>query len=254
MNKPEITGDWVDRYNEDDLSEGEKLVFEQRMRADPLLRSEVFLDARLEHFLHDGEALDLMRKVRSVTSRRPRGGGIMHLLLMAATLLCLLAVGGIFYYYNAAKNRAYRFALQDADCVPVRAKAMPDSLRDSCNGPFPETKGWVAKNFTPLPELELLAGSVTRSHVLKMVLPHANAAFPPGAGVQFEWSYCSREVPVYIVILDNRGIRNREIQVTGRAFHLQADDLAEGLYYWKIMVEDELAAMGKFIILEVKKD
>ena len=97
MKDTEITSDWVDRYNDNELSENEKALFQNLMQNNPLLRTEVLIDAHLNRFFMDQDAMDLMEKVRSVTLRIEHGSRSMNYLTVAASVLCLIIFGAIGY-------------------------------------------------------------------------------------------------------------------------------------------------------------
>jgi len=105
----EITSDWIDRYNDAELNEAEKAIFQKRMQSNPLLRTEVYIDACLNHLLVDEEVLDLMGKIKSASRRNVGGIRQMNLLLVAASVLCFVMIGGLFYLVrtNMAPSALY---------------------------------------------------------------------------------------------------------------------------------------------------
>ena len=74
-----ITSDWIDRYNDDELDESEKSFFQQRMLHDPLLRTEVYIDACVNRLFKDEDVLELMRKVQSITKKANKSLSLIHI-------------------------------------------------------------------------------------------------------------------------------------------------------------------------------
>lgn len=250
----EITSDWIDRYHDDDLNEIEKAIFMERLKSSPILRSEVKIDASLNRFLMDGEVMDLMAKVRIVATRNRRAGMRTTLLLMAAAVLCLVLTGGLFYLLQHKQPAAY---LTEKPPLP---KLLPtqETCHDTTVSKFRKTRNdhvdILAKRYIPLAEFELLCGSVTRSHLLNMVTPPPNTAFQSGTRLLFSWKFCTEMVPVSLIIIDNQGNQVSEVtvdQTTRYLLHTGSMDC--GLYYWKIIVDDDLIQLGKFAIYKVTK-
>ena len=246
----EITHDWIDRYNDDDLDEKEKAIFQQRMLANPLLRSEVYIDACLTRFLMDFEMQDLMKKIRSASQRNSRGNRFMDYLLIAASILCLSMIGGIFYLLRTSAETAPIYFLNQTGQHNQQARVDPDKL----NGVLPFQKsthqGLVKKNFESLAEYELLIGSGTRSDQFKLISPHVNVSIPTGTEIIFKWLNEDKKILISIVFLDNHGITVSETGLNqASSYVLKTKGFKPGLYYWKIMADDKMVIMGKLTIL-----
>lgn len=246
----EITNDWIDRYNDGELDEKEKAIFQQRMLANPLLRSEVYIDACLIRFLMDFEMQDLMEKIRSASQRNSRGNRFMDYLLIVASIFCLSMIGGIFYLLRSSTETAPIYFLKQTIQHDQGAKIDPDKL----NGVIPYQKtthqGLVKKNFESLAEYELLIGSGTRSDQFKLISPHVNASIPAGSEIMFKWLNTDKKALVSIVFLNNHGITVSEIELNQTSSYvLKTKGFKPGLYYWKIMADDEMVMMGKLTIL-----
>jgi len=108
----------------------------------------------------------------------------------------------------------------------------------------------MAKNFEPLSEFELLIGSVTRSHQFKLISPRVNDTISCGAEVHFVWQEYDQTVPVSIILMNNHGITVSEMSVNhARYYNLKTNGYLVGLYYWKIMMDDDMVLMGKLTII-----
>ncbi len=253
MKEPEFTTDWIERYNEGDLDEAEKTIFEARMQSDPLLRYEVYIDASLNRFLMDGELIDLMEKVRSVSGNKCKNGRLLNYLLIAASLLCLLMISGLFYVFRNSPAICNLSALPAADQRPVSADE-PGPPDTSIRMIAPFTRDLLATDFKPLPEFEIIAGAVTRSHLMNLISPNAKTIVSSGTDLVFEWTWYDKAVPVSIIIFNNQGDRVSATEVLDTtSVNLKTNVLADGLYYWKILADGELVIAGRFITLTVTK-
>jgi hypothetical protein len=263
MMETEITCDWIDRYNDNQLDKNERAIFEERMAANPLLRSEVDIDIRLNRFLMDDELLDLMTKIRTVSERHARGSPRMNSLLIAASLLCLALTGGMFY---ALRTKTDKNNVSVAQHTRQRCwKSAAEPADDTCNfhqhGSRTEIprydvpgQGQPGNSFEPLPEFELIVGFATRSGVFKLISPDVNLIVPAGGEVIFNWRYDGNPEPVSIVILTNHGIPLKEIQLRQTdSCSLKTRGMGGGLYYWKIIAGDEMVLMGRFTLLPAIK-
>jgi hypothetical protein len=254
MKDKHIPGDWIDRYNENDLNETEKAIFEEEMQANPLLRTEVSIDARLDRFLQDENLIDLMGKIHEVTRSGSQGSSLRPMFLIAASVLFFLMTGGLFYL------------LRTHDAQEMPGLSGPDSKQqalqifpgDSMHGRMPNSSNanhdLLASSFEPLPEFDLLTGSVTRSHLLKVSSPPPNAAVPNGSEVMFAWDSHDTLVTVKLILLNNLGIQVSEAVIEGsRQYRLDTKGLSDGLYYWKLMAEEEMVMMGKIVCITLPK-
>jgi len=261
MMETEITSDWIDRYNDNELDETEKAIFQKRMVANPLLCSEVCIDARLNHFLQDNEVMDLMTKIRSVSQRNADGSRRLDSLLIAASLLCLVMIGGIFYLLRTNMVKVDLYGQQHSEQqkqknaeYPVKLNYPPQFDHNYYHDSLPIIKaihpGMIAKNFEPLAEFELLIGSVTRSYQFKLISPDMNISISAGTAVLFAWRQSGNMMPVCIVVINNHGIPVSEITIKhGNTYTLKTKGFREGLYYWKIVMDDGMVLMGKYTIL-----
>jgi hypothetical protein len=254
MKDKHIPGDWIDRYNENDLNETEKALFEEEMHANPLLKTEVSIDARLDRFLQDENLIDLMGKINEVTRSGSRGSSLRPMFLIAASVLFLLATGGLFYYLRTDHIQEMPgLSVQESKQQAIRivpGDSMPAKVPDYSTA----NHDLLASSFEPLPEYDLLTGSVTRSHQLKVISPPANAAVPAGAGVMFEWEGHDALVPVKLILLNNRGIQVSEVLITDSSqYRLDIKGFPDGLYYWKLMADEEMVMMGKIVCITLPK-
>ena len=256
----EITSDWIDRYNENELDENERAIFCDRMRVNPLLRSEVNIDASLTRFLQDDELMDLMKKVGSASRRKEHSNRLMNPLLIAASVLALLMIGGMWYL---VRTKAITSMTVANHAIQIGPKQDGRSYSRNFVNEFqhaglpipmplhqPVRHDLLAASYTPLAEFELLIGSVTRSNQFKLTSPQVEVSIPAGTEVLFTWRYYDEIVPVFIVILNNAGMPVCEIPLeNASSYRLKTNSFRQGLYYWKIISDDDLVVMGKFTLL-----
>ena len=260
MKDHEITCDWIDRYNENELNDTEKALFQKRLLVNPLLRSEVNIDASLNRLLNDGDLLDLMNKVNAAAQKSRVGSPLVNFMMIAASLLFLAMIGGLFYLFRANTGTpAVSLMPQQLRLQRNPGSSSGTSAGEPCSL-FSEHKGTMipgmnvhrmlmAENYKPMAELELLAGTVTRSHHVRLTSPQSGISVPKGCEILFSWQYSGRIVPLSIFIMNNRGKQISEKMVLNdNSYCLKTSVLAEGLYYWKIMVQENMVLMGKFTI------
>jgi len=261
MKKNEISSDWIDRFNNNELDEYEKAIFEERMNDNPLLRSEVYLDARLNRFLMDGDVIDLMTKIKSASRRNEKGGRVMNTLMIAASVWFFAMIGGLFYFLGTHTTPTGLSAISHPG--EFERKKENESGRPGHTSEFQYSgdhgsillkdeshKGLVIANFKPLAGFELLIGSAMRAGGFKLLSPGVILSIPGGTEVMFAWRCVDQHEPLSLSVLDNQGRMVSEIQFdhTGKYF-LETKGFREGLYYWKILSGDDLMVMGKFTIL-----
>jgi len=253
-----MTSDWIDRYNENELTGGQKKHFQKKMYDDPLLRQEVLLDAKINQLFGDEDVLDLIDRVRHVTGMARRRSRLIKRLLIAASVTCLLATGAIFYFLEKQPGLSVVHRKQQVGTTVNQANQR--SLSGNRAGEKAEVKDLtqtgppgrvplLAENYRPLAEFELLAGSVTRSNQLKLVEPAMNLSVPVGVPVRFKWIAPGNHSLFSIVLMNNHGIVVSESPpVKGDQFLLKTQGLPGGLYYWKIVQDEEWVVIGKLAL------
>ncbi len=261
MNDMEITSDWIDRYNEHELNDEEQACFIKRMDENPLLRTEVDIDACLNRLYQDEGTWDLMKKIEAASNKNYRKAGKPPYLLIAASLLFLIALGALVKLMQvdpaavivnahgprpifSQKPGGHVFSLEFLK-IPAQVKNITPVTRRKIS-----SKQHLAMNYKPMASYELLVGSVTRSAHLKLVAPTATLKIPAGTTVVFTWVYQERIRPVCIVFYDNRGnqVAGTPALLEG-SYKLSTKNWQGGIYYWKIIVDEEMTFMGKIILI-----
>ena len=196
MKETEITSEWIDRYNDDELDEVEKAMFQNRMQSNPMLRSEVYIDACLNQFLGDYGLLDLMNKVGSASQRKTSSCSLINSILIIASVLLLSMIAGIFYLILTNTGTNTMRTLKHINHVNNRTGDTPDTMNNTTKFlnfgaldslpviPLKSEHG-LSENFESLAEFELLISSVTRSGQFRLISPEMTASVSAGAEVQF---------------------------------------------------------------------
>lgn len=109
--------------------------------------------------------------------------------------------------------------------------------------PRPENKQ-IASNFEESPNFENLIAQGTRSDFnIEVTTPNINATFKKGE-ITFKWKSVQKD-HIFLEIYTNKEHRIFTTKTADNEFSLKID-LAEGLYYWKLVSEDNLLFIGKF--------
>jgi hypothetical protein len=118
----------------------------------------------------------------------------------------------------------------------------PDTTRaPGATHPDQAESGEIAANFKPYEGLEGLIGSETRGTSFEAMSP---GGFSGRHAVTFAWR-TSGDGPWKLVVVNNRGSVVKEATVRSTPFVLEGP-FRPGLYYWKVIQNDELAHVGKF--------
>lgn len=154
-----------------------------------------------------------------------------------AALFLVAVIGSGTFYLVISRNAlpAERAIVQQADIpsVPEYAAAERPEL--------PPSTG--SDRFTPSPNLDDLIHSEFRSATLEIIAPkNGEAVAPP---ITFRWTNLPQ--PLKLKILTNKEVTILTALVqNGR--YTTAKKFEQGLYYWKLESDDELAAIGTFTI------
>ena len=260
MKDMEITNDWIDRYNEDELNEEEKEFFRKRLEVNPLLRTEVYIDECLNKLYQDDGTLDLVKKIQVARQKPDRRGGKLGYLLLAASMLYLIALGFVF---NMMHHDPVDFSSNSNSDQHEKWRG-PEGRHlssDNLKIPVHETKPamhkgrehsgnqYLSLNYIPLSDFELLVGSVTRSSHITIKSPAANWKITAGCDVKFEWVSQNRVIPINILFYDNAGNLVFETPaLLDDSYILNTKDWPGGIYYWKIILDEEMILLGKLTL------
>jgi hypothetical protein len=251
----EKINEWIVRYNEGTL-EGEELeTFLLMLKDDPDLRKEVRVDQEINRMLEERDLLEFREAV--LKARQGKPSGRTGWLLLAAMVLVLASVGG-YVIYQALFNGKLPVSKQsvtEARSDSVSSNETPDHKGQSVgHNPKPEDsiashhRMMLAENFVPLTSLESLVGVVTRADGIIVEKPAYVLNIRQGAEVRFRWN-TQENAPVEVMFFDNRGNKILSSGKThDREYLLVTGVLKQGLYYWKLLKNDQLVTVGKIRI------
>jgi hypothetical protein len=253
MNDRKKQPEYIDRFNNGNLTGKALTAFLEEVKTNPRLREEVRLDSELNEILSNFDLLELREKLISVQKlRRKRKRPEVTLLLMAASLLLLIG----FEVFLLVSNMHHRTSGNDLNAIntfignqkPVSPSApvtagltAPDKIdKQGTNLKFAEL---YKKN----PAFENMIGTTRNSVSFTIISPIIGERFRPHDDINFVWK--SRTSIIELIILDNAG---RSAHSSGtihkNAYTVQKGTLKPGLYYFRVIQNDEPVFFGKFSI------
>ena len=106
MSDREKLPEWIDRFNNGELSGKELTSFLEMVQRDPRLSEEIRLDKELDSILKDEDLLEVRAKIRDISSRNlKRRGSRRKFYLMAASFLILIGAGTLAYFISELKSK-----------------------------------------------------------------------------------------------------------------------------------------------------
>jgi hypothetical protein len=266
MRNKEKLHEWIDRYNNNDLSGEELVIFLEMMNRDYRVREEVMLDYELNSVLKETDILELRKKIRKICSEHPvKKNFSPRIILMAATLVILFSIEYAIYYLNRPaiiSNRSESGYLQNSpwqkqiDQLNASYQYSTDVYsifnRDKLVALGIDTKEKeiafdVFACFQPNKVLENLIGTI-RSGDFQMLTPPKSATFTHNNSICFSWKTTNPE-ETSLIIENNKGIVVYESDSNlNQKVLIKASFLNSGLFYYKIIRKDDVIYFGKFTI------
>ena len=259
-----ITGNWIDRYSENELNAEEMKVFHRMAGDDPLFRAEVNLELDLNRFLEDKETLELRAILGEITEKGQRRRSGNRLYLLAACLAVLLVITAMILLVRKAEGPTGMVAVFHSKGVmkmPGKTHRPPVSVPEFrkplyITAPREQIKERMLMDdsYVPDPAMDLLSGSVTRSGGFILMSPDQNLTLREGSDILFAWKTTSEsKAGISLQLLDNRC---REVILlfphAAGSLVLKTSDLKPGLYYWKILEDDDFLMVGRITILSAE--
>jgi hypothetical protein len=267
MNNAEKNHEWIDRFNDNELEGDELKEFLELMKNDPVFRAEVRLDKELNEILQEEDILELRKKIKEVRNDRENRGLSKRSILFAASIMIILVLSVFLYLVISVKTRndmnlqgknssAKGFditrdassSLNDGKNIPVKPTARNDTHT---------TKGPVTSNnqnqlliasYKPFPPFESLIGTHVRSDNFKMTGPSPGARFKSTAPILFSWE-TDKPLTLTLEIMDNKGTLVFDLHgISDKSIKIPYGKLKDGLFYFKILKEDEIVFFGKFTV------
>ncbi len=257
----QITSNWMDRYIDGDLSESERQLFQLNLRRNSLLRKELLLDAQLNRFMEDTETIELMRKIRKITDKPGLVNRKYTIAMIAASVFCLIVFGASYLLLRQDPSDSllvYQKNMVQENYIPDGPRSVVQKIRDVRKIPK-VSLGYSQKlalrpgmddNFTPMVEYEPLVGAVTRSSGIVVISPEPEVKTYLNHAVPFEWGGLIASDSVNIVIVNNKGtsVLSSSLSAQSRKYLLETGKTGRGLFYWKVLVNDEIIMMGRIIV------
>jgi hypothetical protein len=267
MNDIEKIHDWIDRFNDNELNDAELEEFRELLENDPVLRAEVRLDKELNEMLQDEGLMSLQEKISVARSnyRDKRSTGYRRLLLAASIVgivalsVALYLIVGIKTSNNKVNQNTPFQALQpgkknstgqDAGNVIVEKRlASKDSLSVSGKEISGRQNQMLAQaEYKPYPPFESLIGTHLRSGDFRFVNPAQGSHFNGESSIVFSWT-TENPHALSLKIMDNHGrLIFDSHPIRGKSYTIKERTLGKGLFYFKIMEEDEIVYFGKLMI------
>jgi hypothetical protein len=262
--------EWIDRFNSGDLSEEERVEFNEIMGTSKRVRNEIRMDNDLRTVLLEEDILDLRKQIRGVivenASAADNNQNLVPLLyLIAASVVLLISFEFAIYHFLRPSLSAMEPVVTKFQKQHFSGKAEQDTFKSTKNGIFrpviktgtPEkgnnlrklaTESTLLSSYQPNKALENLVGVITRSTALKMVHPSATAGFTHGRSILFSWEGESHG-NTSLVIMNNTGKVVYESDSNNiPTVTLSSSYFASGLYYYKLICNDEIICFRKFTI------
>jgi hypothetical protein len=264
MRNKEKLHEWIDRYNNSDLSGEELVIFLEMMNRDYRVREEVLLDYELNSVLKETDILDLRKKIQKICSEYPvRKNLNPRIILMAATLVILFSIEYAIFYLTRQTNRAnkpefgyfqnspWQKEIDQLKSGFIYSKDVYATLQKDIPAAFVIGEKGNAfdlfASFQPNTALENLIGTIRSGNFL-MLKPQKVATFTRASILIFSWKTLNPEA-TSLIVENNRGIVVYESDSNfNPSVSLNAAFLNLGLFYYKIIQNEEVVYFGKFTI------
>jgi hypothetical protein len=267
MNKNEKIHEWIDRFNDNELTGDELSEFLELLKVDEALKAEVRLDKDLNKFLQDEGEMSFRNKIIEVSKSRENKGSAIRIILLAASITLIVVLAVILYLVVGVKprtDRNLRTNINTENRIPATEKSAPglnngmtitinqqsgaDSLSKTGLRTGKQNQLLLASGYTPFPPFESLVGTQVRSGFFRLIEPHSGSQFKTKCTIPFSWETDSSH-PLALVIMDNQGqLVFDSHPFRGKSIKLPSGKLKNGLFYFKILKDDEMLYFGKFTI------
>ncbi len=249
----------IDQYNNGQLSGDQLTTFLELLKTNPRLREEVKLDSELNEILANEDILDLRQKIIVIQKKyQKRKGPDLHFFLLAASVLLLLGIEALLFMTNANRHPSNSITgisnhKQDLKQIPgisrVEHKVIPkESVNKGKNMIDQKKETMLAANFRTNPSFENMIGATRHAGYFRMDYPVIGFRFTVKEVIRFEWSM-DGQAGINLKIMDNTGTSVHEsVLIRQNNYSLPPGTLKRGLYYFKVMQNDEILFFGKFMV------
>jgi hypothetical protein len=264
MRNKEKVHEWIDRYNTNNLTDEEFRLFIEMVNRDPRLKEEVLLDSDINTFLKGTDLLELRKKISKVCAERPgRKNANPGIMLMAASVVVLVSMGWMMLFILHPQPLTPVTKFKGVQNTKTTTKKGTPGLKEEKPGELVGVKStdqmqhppgsFQAQHdllacYQPDKTMENLIGTTNRAAGFMLVKPEQNSIFFPGSIILFHWVTDPSE-ETSLIVENNRGIvRYASESNTKQSVCLNASFLGHGLFYFKILRDDEIVCFGKFVI------
>jgi hypothetical protein len=260
MSNREKIPEWIDRFNRGDLTPELSGVLIGMTRNNPRLAEEIKLDKELNVILAQKDIIDLRKKIIEVHALpKKTERSHLQLLLWAAILLLLTGIGIFLLLMRGMKSISTRsievntYHKVQPGVVGVKngtriieGKGSMDTL-NAKSGTHSKQKADNLLCYEKNPSLEYLIGTTRHKEFLTMVFPANDSHVRSNEAIRFEWIHGSTGIE--LSILDNTGVTVIQSgKIDTRTYSIQPNRLKKGLFYFKVLENDEILYFGKFIV------
>ena len=257
MSNREKLPELIDRYNSGTLTGDELTAFLEMMNNNPRIIEEVRLDKELNEILANQDILELRKKILSVQKARDqKKGPDFHYLLLAASLLFLIGIEVILFLNNKNPFHSAQ-TVQTHKITPIINKEQGATGQQSTTGdnriadkkiPDRKTDTRIAANFRINPAYENMIGATRAGGSFRMVLPVPGHIYNANSIIRFKWIRNGKDL-IELKIMDNTGLTKGETApLKDNQYSFSAGSLKSGLYYYKVIQNDEILYLGKFVV------
>ncbi len=263
----------IEDYLSGRLSQKEKDAFEEHLFQCDICYREVRLREELKDTIQKhGASIFSRAALESSSKETNKGKSLLQKIFPSppprpvfalASFLLIAAVLGLFWgkWHRSARApfpAAVPIASQKLPEIPTRSEraGKKQSLSPKTK-PKPKARKQkqekapvlLAANFEPSATYEEMLASNLRSAATTILSPKIGQKIT-GNTIQFRWK-TSEAGPFLLKILNNRGRELLSLSTEQNSLTLKRK-LPPGLYYWKLETEEELMAVGKFLVPAIR--
>ncbi|MCX6251884.1 MAG: hypothetical protein NTX61_14170 [Bacteroidetes bacterium] len=268
MTQQDKIPEFIDKFNNDELSGAELTEFLELLRQSPELRAEVKLDKELNEILLETDILELRKKIIKVREGEAHKGSGRRIFLIAASVLVFISLSVALFLIFGSRERndqPFRVNLNDANNSMINQKDTAKKARGvnkedhlvTTNNDLKEntstfgkrgTENLVAANYAPFPAYENLVDAHFRSGDFRLIIPASVSRFHLSDSIQFKWE-SGVQHDLRLSIMDNKGNMVFESDhLSWNFLKVKKGSLKKGLFYFKFLNDNEIILFGKFII------
>ena len=213
----------------------------------------------MNEILDNKDILELRKKILHIQkNRQKRKEPDLHFLLLAASLLLLMGIEVLLFTNNNHRNPSGDNILHpkhqsgtrqltiskkgDQPVIAAKTVNREKRIKDQ------KTQMKLAASFRENPSFENMTGATRHAGYFRMVLPLTGYPYSEKAEIRFEW-ILDEHTEIELKIMDNTGTHVHESgNLSKNKYSLPPGTLKKGLYYFKIMQNDEILFFGKFFV------